>query len=154
MNVIYNWRVSLILILCVAFGVTARTYQVSGGSASESGIRAGTPQDVTNLERRISLLEQRFYSVESSINRLEQQAALSGRPAAPSTSLRDQETSLLRAEVEALQRRFIEVECGLARLDERTLAPAMREARKRTDTSRTDPCRLDADAPLRLSTRP
>jgi predicted RNase H-like nuclease (RuvC/YqgF family) len=151
MNVIQNWRVSLILILCVAFGVTARTYQGSG-SASESG--TGTPQDVTYLERRISLLEQRFYSVESSINRLEQQVALSGRAAAPSTSTRDQETSLLRAEVEALQRRFIEVECGLARLDERTLAPALREARKRPDTSLTDPCRLDADAPLRLSTRP
>jgi hypothetical protein len=68
--------------------------------------------------------------------------------------LRDPEIGLLRGEVETLQRRLVEVECGLARLDERTLTPAAREARKRAGTSVTDPCRLSADAPLRLSTRP
>lgn len=143
MNVIKNWRLTLIVILCVSVGVTARTFETSSSA----------PQDVTYLERRISLLEQRFYSIESSINRLEQQATLGGR-AAPQSSMRDPEVGLLRGEVEALQRRLIEVECGLVRLDERTLAPAAREARKTTDTAATDPCRLNATAPLRLSTRP
>ena len=151
MNVIKTWRVPLVIILCVAVGVTARTYPGSG--SSETSNRTGT-QDVTNLDRRLSLLEQRFYAVESSINRLEQQAALYGREAQPSSSVRDPEIGLLRGEVETLQRRLIEVECGLARLDERTLAPAVREGRKKTDASVTDPCRLNADAPLRLSTRP
>jgi predicted RNase H-like nuclease (RuvC/YqgF family) len=154
MNTIKTWRVPLAIILCVAVGVTARTYPgSSNNSPSESGIKRDT-QDVTNLDRRISLLEQRFYAIESSINRLEQQAALYGREARPSSSLRDPEIGLLRGEVETLQRRLVEVECGLARLDERTLTPAAREARKRAGTSVTDPCRLSADAPLRLSTRP
>src|ERR1044072_2873933 len=101
MNIINSGRLTLIIILCVAAGVAARTFPNSGSTSA-----ASAPQDVTNLERRISLLEQRFYSVESSINRREQQAALSGR-AAPSTSMRDPEISLLRGEVETLQRRFI-----------------------------------------------
>src|SRR2546423_2290311 len=146
MNVIKNWRVTLAIILCVAVGVTARTYR--SNAPSESGTGTGTPQDVTNLEHRVSLLEQRFYTIESSINRLEQQAALYGRAPAPSTSMLDPEISLLRGEVEVLQRRLIEVECGLVRLDERTLAPGARETRKRGDASNTDPCRLNADAPL------
>ncbi|MBD0327121.1 MAG: hypothetical protein ICV68_11855 [Pyrinomonadaceae bacterium] len=154
MNVMKTWRVPLVIILCVAVGVTARTYPGgSSRSSSDTDNRAGA-QDVTNLDRRISLLEQRFYAVESSINRLEQQAALYGRQAQPSSSVRDPEIGLLRGEVETLQRRLIEVECGLARLDERTLSPAAREARKPAGSSGTDPCRLAADAPLRLSTRP
>ena len=151
MNVIKSWRVLVVIILCVAAGVTASAYR--GHSSLESGGTAGA-QDVTSLDRRISLLEQRFYAVESSINRLEQQAALSGRAATPSTSARDPEVSLLRGEIELLQRRLIEVECGLVRLDERTLAPAIRQARDRADAANADPCRLKADAPLRLSTRP
>jgi predicted RNase H-like nuclease (RuvC/YqgF family) len=151
MKEIKKWRFTAIIILCVAVGVTARTYRNS--SPLESSARTATPQDVTNLERRISLLEQRFYYLESSINRLEQQSALHDR-STTSTNARDPEISLLRGEVETLQRRFLEVECGLVRLDERTLAPDLREARKKAGTSSTDPCRLNADAPLRISTQP
>lgn len=151
MNITKSWRVLLVIILCVAAGVTARAYRVNG--SLESGDAAGA-QDVTFLDRRISLLEQRFYAIESSINRLEQQVALSGRSSTGSTSARDPEVSLLRGEIEILQRRLVEVECGLLRLDERTLAPAIRQARERADTGNADPCRLKADAPLRLSTRP
>lgn len=148
MKEIKNWRFTAIIILCVAVGVTARTYRSDSPST-----RTDAPQDVTNLERRISLLEQRFYYLESNINRLEQQAALNDRSMA-STSARDPEISLLRGQVETLQRRLIEVECGLVRLDERTLAPELREARKKTGTNNTDPCRLNVDAPLRISTQP
>ncbi|MDQ3820080.1 MAG: hypothetical protein M3362_20715, partial [Acidobacteriota bacterium] len=67
---------------------------------------------------------------------------------------RDTEVTLLRAQVEMLQRRLSEIDCGLAKLDERTLSPAAREARRKTAANSTDPCRLNSDAPLRLSTRP
>jgi hypothetical protein len=151
MKITKSWRVLLIIISCVAAGVTASAYRANG--SLESGVPAGA-QDVTFLDRRISLLEQRFYAVESSLNRLEQQVALSGRSTTGSMSARDPEVSLLRGEIELLQRRLIEVECGLVRLDERTLAPAIRQARERADAGNADPCRLKADAPLRLSTRP
>ena len=153
MNLIKSWRVPfVVIIMCVAAGVTARAYR--SDRSLESVTDSGAPQDVTNLDRRISLLEQRFYAIETSINRLEQQTALNGRGTAPSANVRDSEITLLRAEWGALQRNLVEIECGLVKLDERTLAAATREARKRAGASSTDPCRLNAEAPLRLSTRP
>jgi predicted RNase H-like nuclease (RuvC/YqgF family) len=149
MNSLKSWRWPLVLILFAAAGVAASVYRgkTNAGAAEQ-------PQDVTSLERRISQLEQRLYTIEATLNRLDQQSRLSESRPAPSTSGRDVDYTLLRTEVETLQRRLIEVECGLVRLDERTLTPAAREARKRTGTTATDPCRLNADAPLRLSTRP
>lgn len=106
------------------------------------------------LERRINQLEQRFYTIETSITRLEQQVSLSSRPSLTQPGASDTEVTLLRSEVEALQRRLGEIECGLAKLDERTLSPAARDARKRSGVSSTDPCRLNPETQLRLSTRP
>ena len=106
------------------------------------------------LERRINQLEQRFYTIETSITRLEQQASLSSRPSITQPSVSSTDVTLLRSEIEALQRRLSEIECGLAKLDERTLAPAARDARKRSGVNSTDPCRLNPETPLRLSTRP
>ena len=104
------------------------------------------------IESRLSQLEQRFYSVEASIRGLEQQSRLSdinsGRAA------RDPEVGLLRAEVEAMRLRLIEVECGLARVDERTLSAAAKQARQGSARGAGDPCRLNADTPVRLPSRP
>lgn len=148
MNILKTWRWPLILILFAAVGVAASVYR-----DNKSHVVAD-PQDVTSLERRISQLEQRFYTVEATINRLDQQSRLTPSTPTPSTSGRDLEINLLRSEVEMLQRRLVEVECGVVKLDERTTAPAVREARKRAGAINTDPCRLNPDAPLRLSTRP
>ncbi len=152
MKVLKFWHVTLIIILCVAAGVTAHAYREED---SPSPTIAAGPQDVTNLDRRISMLEQRLYTIESSINRLEQQASLNGRTTtAPYTSARDTEVNLLRGQIEVFERRLAEIECGLVKLDERTATAASREARRRTGASSTDPCRAGADAPLRLSSRP
>jgi hypothetical protein len=107
---------------------------------------------VTRIESRLNQLEQRIYSIESSIRGLEQQSRLSGVTAG--RSARDPEIGLLRTEVEALRLRLAEVECGLAKVDERTLTAAAREARRKSVGGAGDPCRLDADAPLRLPSRP
>ncbi|HKS26747.1 MAG TPA: hypothetical protein VJS44_02960 [Pyrinomonadaceae bacterium] len=115
-------------------------------------VEAAPPQELTRIESRLSQLEQRFYSIEMNIRSLEQQSRLSsvnsGRPE------RETEVMLLRSEVEALQRRVAELECGLVRIDERTLTPAAREARRRYEGGVGDTCRLNTGAPLRLSTRP
>ena len=110
------------------------------------------PQELTRIESRLSQLEQRFYSVEVSIRGLEQQSRISSLNTGRTE--RDTEVSLLRTEVETLHRRLAEVECGLARVDERTLSAAAREARRKTETGAGDPCRLNSGAPLRLSARP
>lgn len=151
MNTLRRWRVPLIILLAIVAVMTASASRGRNLSTSES---AAETQDLTGLERRISLLEQRFYGVESSINRLEQQSRLSQSAAMPSTGERNLEINLLRSEIETLQRRLAEIECGLTKLDERTLTPAAREARKRVASGNTEPCRLNTDAPLKLSTRP
>jgi hypothetical protein len=110
-------------------------------------------QDVIGLERRISIVEQRLNSIELSVNRLEQQSRLPSSAPPPTRSVRDTELELLRSEVELLQRRVAEDECGLVRVDERTLTQSVREERRKNAAGREDPCRLNADAPLRLSSR-
>ena len=106
------------------------------------------PQDVIRLETRINQLEQRLYQIDTNIRNLEQQSRLGG--ASRGVSSRDVE--LLRSQIQTLQLRLIEDECALAKLDERTLSPAMRNSRRQSGV-RSDPCRVNVDAPLRLPER-
>lgn len=109
-------------------------------------ISATPQQDVIRLETRMNQLEQRLYSMETSIRTVEQQSRLAG---ASQRGLSQDDVARLRAEIQTLQLRLAEDECALARLDERTLSPAMR----RKPGGRTDPCRANPDAPLRLPDR-
>jgi predicted nucleic acid-binding Zn-ribbon protein len=154
MNTIRSWRLPLIVILSAASIVAVAAFRNRTTTTATATTLSTESQDLTSLERRISLIEQRFYSVETSINRLEQQSRLSGSVQSPSVADRSMEVTLLRGEIETLQRRLSEIECGLTRLDERTLTPAAREARRRTGAGQTDPCRLNPDVSLKLSTRP
>ncbi len=140
--------------LSLAFALVATTAAYLGQPLLRIGEAAAVvpTQDVTRIESRLSLLEQRFYSIEASLRGLEQQSRLSG--VTSGSAARDPEVGLLRAEVEALRRRLAEVECGLTRVDERTLSPAAKEARRRSGNLVIDPCRLNPDAPLRPATRP
>lgn len=119
-----------------------------------AGVAASpAPQDVIRLESRLGRLEQRLYTIELSIRGLEQQSRLS--TAGPrAAGARDPEIGLLRSEVEGLRRRLAEVECGLTKMDERTLTPAARERRRKSAAGADDPCRLGADSPLRLTSSP
>ena len=107
-------------------------------------------QDTIYLDRRISMLETRLNTIESSVRALEQQAMMSR--SSSSQTARDPEITLLRSEVEILLARIRELDCGLARLDERTLSASAKEARKRTQPAQ-DPCRLNPEMPLQLSPR-
>lgn len=137
----------LLVSALVAAVVYAREPLVGTGEA------AVPPQELTRIESRLSQLEQRLYGIEVSIRGLEQQQS---RMSGLSTGRmeRDTEVTLLRSEVETLQRRLAEVECGLLRVDERTLSAAARDARRKIETGAGDPCRLNPNAPLRLSARP
>jgi hypothetical protein len=134
--------VTLLLAAVAAFGGRA---ELSTGKATV------LPQDVIRLESRINQLEQRLYSMDINIRGLEQQIRLSTNAPVSSRSARDPELLLLRTEVETLRQRLSEIACGLLRVDERTLTPAAREARRKTTLDNPDPCRLNVNTPLRLS---
>ncbi|HXQ74215.1 MAG TPA: hypothetical protein VN844_27170 [Pyrinomonadaceae bacterium] len=104
-------------------------------------------QDVIRLETRLNQLEQRLYQIDTSIRNIEQQSRLGGA----SRGVSAQDVELLRSQINALQLRLIEDECSLAKLDERTLSAAMRASRRQS--GRSDPCRVNVDAPLRLPER-
>jgi uncharacterized protein YlxW (UPF0749 family) len=138
MNFSKQSNLVLVLVLCVVVGTVAN---VSWGKSSAE------PQDPSSLDRRISMLEQRFYQLESSINRLQTYVA-SQRPQISQPTTSDRDVLIIRDEVQRLSLRLGEVECGLLKLDERTAT------RRSNPPKSDDPCRVNVDAPLRLSARP
>jgi uncharacterized protein involved in exopolysaccharide biosynthesis len=106
-------------------------------------------QDAIRLEQRINQLEQRLYGMETTLRNVEQQSRLGGTT---SRNLSEQELALLTTQLQSLQLRLADYDCALAKLDERTLSPAMRDARRKSAAG-NDPCRANADTPLRLPDR-
>jgi hypothetical protein len=133
-------RVSKVIgITMLLFAVIIIASTANAGNTAQS-------QEVRMLDTRLIQLEQRLYSIESNMNRL-QQSIYSQRSVAPTSTL-DQEILLIREQLQNLTLRVTETECGLLKLDERT-------ASSRTGSVRpTDPCRVNPTAPLRLPTRP
>lgn len=113
---------------------------------------ASATQDVSGLDRRISMLEQRIYSLETSMNRLQQVVTSQRSTGSSSSDLRDRELDQLRQEVQRLQLRLNEVECNLLKLDERTATAGVN--RRSGEARPADPCRLNPGAPVRLPARP
>lgn len=124
--------------LIIAFGI-------SSAARTEPG--PAPQQDVIRLEQRINQLEQRFYSIESSLRNLEQQSRLGS---GASRGLSQDELARLYTQLQALQNRLTDHECALVKLDERTLTPAMREARRKSGASAGDRCRVNPETPVRL----
>jgi chaperonin cofactor prefoldin len=101
------------------------------------------------LNNRINQIERQFNSIETRISRLEQQSRFPG--VAPQTSLnRDAEFNQMRSQVESLQFRIDALECGLVKLDERTLTTTAKQARRKANPNETDRCRLDSNIPLQF----
>ena len=138
MNFSKQSNVVLVVVLCAVIAVMAN---------SSRGSSATAPQDLNSLDRRISLLEQRFYSIESSISRLQQYVAAQ-RPVVSQPSTSDRDVSLMREEIQRLSLRVSELECGLVKLDERTTT------RRDPADKPSDPCRLNTNTSVRLSARP
>ena len=140
MNLSKQSNLVLVIVLCAVIGLVA---------SSSRGSSATVPQDVSSLDRRLSLLEQRFYSIESSISRLQTYVA-SQRPPVSQPTTSDRDVILMREELQRLTLRVTELECGLSKLDERTTPASRRNAAGKSD----DPCRQNVDTPVRLSSRP
>lgn len=105
------------------------------------------------LNQRLNRLEQQFSSIETRIGRIEQQSRFP--EIAPRTTLnRDTEINLMRSQIEALQLRIAEIECGMVRLDERTLSTAARQSRRKASPNETDRCRFNPSLSVELSARP
>ena len=104
------------------------------------------------IESRLTQIEQRFYQLESRLNRVEQDAAnrRAGPPSIADT--KSQEINLLQNELIGFRLRLGEVECAVLKLDDRTL-PASRRMGNRGDTG-SDRCRQDWASPVVLSARP
>ena len=119
--------------------------------AREGAGRAGAEtQDPSSLDRRISMLEQRFYNLESNMSRLQQYVTSQRSTSSPTSSSDSQQVDQLQQDLQRLQLRLTEVECGLLKLDERTAVGS----RKGGDTRPSDPCRQNPSLPLRLPSRP
>ena len=141
-----GWR--FVLSAVVLGLVLVTVLQISSAARNDAG---PVPQDAIRLEARINQLEQRLYSIESSVRTLEQQSRL-GSVSPRGTAITLDDLNLLRSEIQGLQLRLADDECALAKLDERTLSPAARDARRKSAT-RSDPCRANLDTPVRLSDR-
>jgi hypothetical protein len=99
-------------------------------------------QDIRSMENRLNLMEQRLYTMQTSIQRLEQSASIQ-RSVTSDTGSR--EVNLLGEEVRNVRERLGEVECAVLKLDERT-------GTKRAKPS--EPCRANPTAPINLPARP
>src|ERR1044071_5090804 len=91
----------LVILLCAVIGVMANN---SRGSSATAAVEN---QDPGSLDRRISLLEQRFYTIESNISRL-QQYVTAQRPSVSQPGVSDRELSLMREEIQRLTLRMNE----------------------------------------------
>lgn len=139
--------------LAAIVGVTVCIY--SGGLAifGERAVPTAYAQQDPFLSRRIDQMEQRFYSIENRLNRIEQDSMRTTiTPRIINNN--DTEIQFLRTQVDSLRLRLGETECGLLRIDERTLTPAARLARSKAGARESDKCRLDIGAPIQLSARP
>ncbi|HKV41504.1 MAG TPA: hypothetical protein VJX67_20020 [Blastocatellia bacterium] len=108
-----------------------------------------TTQEIYTLDRRISAVEQRIYGIESNINRLQQASAIHSTPSEPT---HDPELTELRLQMDQLRQRINQIECGLVKLDERTL-PKGKSAVPASGRPK-DPCRTEPDTPVQLPSRP
>lgn len=137
--------------VATVLGLAMLVYNGLTGVLSGSGPeRAHAQQTDPFLSRRVDMLEQRLYSIESKVNQVAYQSHPTMTTTLPSTTQTD--IDFLRTNVDSLRVRIGEVECGLLKIDERTLTAAQRRT-NRTGTS-SDRCRENYGVPVMLSARP
>jgi hypothetical protein len=133
--------------LLAIVGAALLIYTLAMALFGERAVPTVNAQTDRFLESRLNQMEQRFYALESRLTRIE-----TSQRTTTTSPLIGQDNSLelqyVRSQVDALRLRLGEVECGLLRVDERTLT-----AHQRRGTATTEPCRRDWGQPVTLSTR-
>ena len=148
-----GWKSERVKMILAFAGAAMLIYVSLTALLGERAVPTAYAQQDQFLARRIDQLEQRFISIESRLNRLESDSRrVSLTPSITRTD--DTELNFLRLQVDSFRLRIGEVECGLLRLDERTLTPAARTARSKAGASDSDKCRVNFGAPVQLSARP
>ena len=131
-------RRAVLLVVVIGLGL------VTISSAARNNTGPAPQQDFIRLEQRMNQLEQRLFSMDTTLRNIEQQSRLAG---ANRRGVAEEDLAQLRSELLALQQRLGDHECALAKLDERTLAPAMRTGRRKFAN---DPCRVNSETPIQL----
>jgi chromosome segregation ATPase len=131
-------RRAVLLVVVIGLGV------VTISSAARNNTGPAPQQDIIRLEQRMNQLEQRWFSMDTTLRNIEQQSRLAG---AGRRGVAEEDVAQLRSELLALQQRVADHECALEKLDERTLAPAVRTGRRK---SGSDPCRVNSETPIQL----
>jgi len=135
--------------VATVLGLAMLLYNGLVGIFGSSGATTVHAQTDPFLSRRVDMLEQRLYSLESRISSMPSQVQPSIVSSIPSTTQND--VNFLRTQLDGMRIRLGEVECGLLKIDERTLPAAQR--RNRTGSS-ADRCRENFGTPITLSSRP
>ena len=116
--------------------------------ASRSVHRDGV-QDPSSLDRRITTLETRLFSIESNMRLIQQQVSINSRTQ-PAPLREDPVVDTLQRQVLILQSQLDDLRCGVAKLDERTLPSRKRTTGGAPDTG-ADRCRANPDLPIMLA---
>ena len=142
------WAAARNLATCIGLAMLA--YNGFAGLFGSSGPTTVHAQTDPFLSRRVDMLEQRLYTIESRLNSVSSQVQPPMISTIPSTTQND--VNFLRTQVDGMRIRLGEVECGVLKLDERTLTASQRRA-NRTGSS-SDRCRDNFATPIMLSARP
>ena len=130
-------------------GLAMLIYNGISGIFGSSGATTAHAQTDPFLSRRVDMIEQHLYTLESRLNQVSTSRP-STMPSLPSILQNDVDT--LRTSIDGLRIRLGEVECGVLKLDERTLTAAQRRTTRAGASS--DRCRADFGTPIMLSSRP
>jgi len=131
-------------------GLAMLVYSGLAGMLGPSGAATVHAQTDPFLSRRVDMIEQRLYSLESRISSMQTQVQPPLISTMPSTTQTD--VNFLRTQLDGMRIRLGEVECGLLKLDERTLPAAQRRANRVGSPS--DRCRDNFGTSITLSSRP
>jgi len=102
-----------------------------------------------SVDRRVTTLEQHMYTLDSNLNQIQQQIMMLNRTSSQPTGS-STEVQQLRLELDLLRSQMTQVECALAKLDERTITTGKPKVRAGVK----DPCRLDPQTPIEIPGHP
>jgi len=147
----------VILAFCLGAGVVGYANRSAPGptirslaSSELTELTSSEPgQDIMSVDRRVTTLEQHMYTLDSNLNQLQQQIMMLNRTSSQPTGS-SADVQQLRIELDVLRSQMTQVECALAKLDERTLTTG----KPRVRAGVKDPCRLDPQTPIEITGHP